>query len=216
MRFAMLSVVERGKSVILRVRQVTPLDTDVGVLRGLLSGLPFKPRLLLLDRGFYSAGVVLALRHAHVHFLMPAPRTPGIKRAIEEFERGARPALGEYTLRGQRGNVRVWLMLARERTKDGWRAFAFISDLPLDPELVRELYSSRWRIETANRELKHFLARTTTRNMGIRRTYYWLAVLLYNLWIALRWALGRLTKFEFRREFHRWLRASSETHGQPP
>jgi len=212
-RFAMLSVVESGKSIALRVRQVTPLDTHVGVLRELLRNLPRKPRLLLLDRGFYSVEVVLALKSMGVHFLMPAPRTPGIKRACEAFERGERPALSRYTMRGQCGKAEVWLVLDRRCTEDGWRTFAFISDLPLDPKVAVGLYGWRWRIETANREIKHFLALTTSRDMKLRRVYYRLAAFLYNLWIALRHWRGRLTKHGFKREvlgfFSFWFEAST-------
>jgi hypothetical protein len=198
-RFAMLSVVELRKTIALRVRQATPLDTHVGVLQGLLGGLPHKPRLLLLDRGFYSVDVVLALKSAGIHFLMPAPRTSGIKRACEAFERGELPALSRYTMHGQHGKAEVWLMLDRRKTEDEWRTFAFISSLSFDPKAVAGVYGWRWRIETSNRELKHFLALTTSQDMKLRRVYYWLATFLYNLWIALRHSLGRLTKHVFKR-----------------
>lgn len=215
--FAMLSVVEAGRTFVLRVQQVTPFDTAVGVLRSMLAGLPHKPRLLLLDRGFYSVEVVLELKSMGVHFLMPAPRTPGIKRAIEEFEHGERPALSEYTIRG-RGEAKVWLMLRRKRTEQGWRTYAFISDLPFDPETAAELYGCRWRIETNNREVKRFLALTTSRDMKLRRVYYWLAAFLYNLWIALRCLLGRLTKHEFKHEMLGFLSSQPRTLGwiKPP
>jgi hypothetical protein len=208
-RFAMLSVVEPGKTIALRVKQATPLNTHAGVLLELLKGLPRKPRLLLLDRGFYSVDVILALKSVGTHFLMPAPRTQGVKHACEAFERSELPALTRYTVRGQHGRAEVWLMLRRKKTRDGWRTFAFISDLPLDPATASELYGWRWRIETNNRELKRFLAITTTRRMSIRRIYYGFAVVLYNLWIWLRCAIGKLPKHQFRRlvlgcpgEFH--------------
>jgi IS4 transposase len=206
----MLSVIEPKKTITLRVRQVTPFDTHLGVLRELLEGLPRKPRLLLLDRGFYSVDVVSALKSTGLHFLMPAPRTLGIKRACEAFERGELPALSRYTMHGQHGETEVWLVLDRRKTKDGWRTFAFISTLPFDPKTAAELYGWRWRIETSNRELKHFLALTTTQDMKLRRIYYRLATFLYNLWIALRHSLGDLTKHGFKREMlgflNLWLR----------
>ncbi|MEM3401794.1 MAG: transposase, partial [Candidatus Hadarchaeales archaeon] len=79
------------------------------------------------------------------------------------------------------------------------QTFAFISDLQFDPKTAASFYSKRWRIETNNRELKHFLARTTTRDMKIRRIYYGLAAFLYNTWIAMRHALEKLTKWEFKK-----------------
>ncbi|MEM3519261.1 MAG: transposase, partial [Candidatus Hadarchaeales archaeon] len=154
---------------------------------------------LLLDRGFYSTEVILALKWRKIHFLMPAPRTPGIKRACRAFESGELLATIEYRLKGRKGDVKVWLAFLRRKTKDGMQTFAFISDLQFDPKTAASFYSKRWRIETNNRELKHFLARTTTRDMKIRRIYYGLAAFLYNTWIAMRHALEKLTKWEFKK-----------------
>ena len=103
-------------------------------------------------------------------------------------------------MRGHCGKVEAWLILDRWRTEDGRRTFAFISDLPLDPKVATELCGWRWRIETANREIKHFLALTISRDMKLRRVYCWLAAFLCNLWTALRHWRGRLVKHWFKRE----------------
>ena len=174
-RFAMLSVVEAGRTFTLRVEQVTPFHSVVDVLERMLDRIPFKPRLLLLDRGFYAAEVILALKSRGIHFLMPAPRTASIKKLCEDFERGEVPAVMDYTMRGRKGSARVKLIFVRKKTAEGWKTYAFISDLPLDPTAAVELYSCRWRIETNNRELKKFVARTTSTEMKIRRIYYSLA-----------------------------------------
>lgn len=197
-RFAMLSVVESKRTLTLRACQVTPFDTHIGVLQRMLAGLPLRPSLLLLDRGFYAVEVVLALTSMGIHFIMPAPRTTGIKRLIESFERGEVPACTEYEMHGRGGRAKVRLMFLRRRTDDGWLTFAFISDLPLDPAVAAVLYSCRWRIEANNRELKKFMARTTSRDMKLRRIYYSLAALLYNLWIVLRQAAGMFRSYEFK------------------
>jgi len=197
-RFAMLSVVEAGRTFTLRVEQVTPFHSVVEVLERMLDRIPFKPRLLLLDRGFYAVWVILALKSRGIHFLMPAPRTASIKRLCEAFERGEIPAVVDYTVRGRRGSARVKLIFIRKKTAEGWKTYAFISDLPLDPTVALELYSCRWRIETNNRELKKFMARTTSTDMKLRRIYYSLAALLYNLWIVMRHALGELRSHEFK------------------
>ena len=198
-RFAMLSVVEAGRTFTLRVEQVTPFHSVVEVLEHMLDRIPFKPRLLLLDRGFYAVEVILALKSRGIHFLMPAPRTASIKRLCEAFERGEIPAVVDYTVRGRKGSARVKLIFIRKKTAEGWKTYAFISDLPLDPTVAVELYRCRWRIETNNREIEKFRARTTSTDMKLRRIYYSLAALLYNLWIVLRHLFGVFRGYEFKR-----------------
>ena len=197
-RFAMLSVVEERRTFVLGVKHVTPFHSKVEIVKGMLGRTPLKPRMLLMDRGFYAVEVILALKLRGIHFLMPAPRTASIKRLCEAFERGETPAVVDYAVRSGKGEARVKLIIVRKRTEDGLKTFVFISDLSLDPARAIELYRCRWRIETNNRELKKFMARTTSRDMKLRRIYYLLAALLYNLWIVLRHVLGMFRGYEFK------------------
>ena len=198
-RFAMLSVVEDGRTFVLDTKQVTPFHSKVGILREMLGRAPLKPRLLLLDRGFYAVGVILTLKSGKTHFLMAAKRTAPIKRLCKLFECGDIPPVVDYVVRTSGSSVRVKLIFIRRKTKRGWETHIFVSDLPIDPRTASELYRCRWRIETNNRELKRFLARTTSRDMKLRRIYYSLAALLYNLWIVIRNAFGVLRAHEFKR-----------------
>lgn len=217
-RFAMLSVVETRRTLVLRVEQARPFDSKTEIVERMLNPLSLRPKLLLMDRGFYAVGVILVLKSRRTHFLMPAPRTPVVKRLCGAFERGEIPAVVDHVVRGSDGNASVKLILVRKRTDDGWRTLAFVSDLPLDPAVAIELYRCRWRIETNNRELKKFMARTTSRDMKLRRIYYSLAALLYNLWIVLRHSLGVLRGHEFKRALLFQLGFSSTTQAsdQPP
>lgn len=198
-RFAMLSAVEAGRTSVLRVEQATPFHSVAEVLKRMLDRIPFEPKLLLLDRGFYAVEVILALKSKGTHFLMPAPRTVPIKRLCEAFECGEIPAIVDYTVHSDKGEAHVKLTFVRKRTDDGLKTFVFISDLSFDPARAIELYSCRWRIETNNRELKKFMARTTSQDMKLRRIYYSFAALLYNLWIVLRHMLGVFRGYEFKR-----------------
>lgn len=198
-RFAMLSVVEDGRTFVLGVKQATPFHTNVGILREMLGRAPLKPRMLLLDRGFYAVEVIKALKSGRTHFLMAARRTAPIKRLCKLFERGEIPPVVDYTVRSSKSSVPVKLIFVRKRTKKGLETHVFVSDLPFDPAAASELYRCRWRIETNNRELKKFMPRTTSRSMKLRRMYYLLAALLYNLWIVMRNALGVLTSHKFKR-----------------
>nr|WP_272931412.1 transposase [Halobacterium noricense] len=51
---------------------------------------------------------------------------------------------------------------------------------------VAEGYRQRWSIETAFRQVKYqFLARTTSRDLGVRRFYWMLAMMLYDSWAVM-------------------------------
>lgn len=197
-RFAMLSVVEEGCTFVLGVKQVTPFYSKAGIIREMLGRAPVRPRMLLLDREFYAVEVIKALRSWGTHFLMAAKRTAPIKRLCERFERGEIPPVVDYLVSSFGSSVQVKLIFIKRRTKRGWETHVFVSDQPLNPETASGLYSCRWRIETNNREVKKFMARTTSRNMKLRRIYYSLAALLYNLWIVMRHALGELRSREFK------------------
>jgi len=201
-KFATLSVVEAGKTFTLRTKQVGPFTSKVKVVSEMLDFLRglIEPSIVLMDRGFYSVDVIKALKSAKKHFLMLAERTSSIKRLVEAFERGKLPSVIDYTVRSSSGDaVDIRLLFVRKKTEDGLRTFVFVSDLPLDPEAAVEVYSCRWRIETNNRELKKFMARTTSTDMKIRRIYYSLAALLYNLWIVMRVVLGELRSHGFKK-----------------
>ena len=79
------------------------------------------------------------------------------------------------------------------------KTYVFVSDIGFEPDVASELYRRRWRIETNNREVEKFRARTTSRSMKIRRMYYVLAALLYNIWIVMRNVVGNVTSCRFKR-----------------
>ena len=60
-------------------------------------------RLLLLDRGFYSAAVMQMADRMHAVFIMPVPKQAPIRRAIAEFKRGKRGAVSKHTLNAKKG-----------------------------------------------------------------------------------------------------------------
>ena len=200
MRFATLSIVEAGRTFTLEVKQVGPLVSKTKVLLEMLEaskGL-VEPKIVLLDRGFFAVEVIKVLESKKKHFLMPAKRTAPIKRLCKEFERGQIPPVVDYTMRSFGDSVRVKLIFVRRKTKEGLKTHVFVSDIAFEPEVASKLYRCRWRIETNNREIEKFRARTTSRSMKLRRIYYSLAVLLYNLWIVMRGVLGRLRSYEFK------------------
>ena len=199
-RFATLSIVESGRTFTLIVKQVGPFTSKVGILREMLDSIKglVEPRIILLDRGFYTVEVIKELLSRKLPFLMPAKRTAPIKKLCKAFERGEIPPRVSYTVRSFGDSAQVRLFFVRKKTKGGWKTFTFVSNIVFKPEVAAELYRRRWRIETNNREIGKFRARTTSRSLKLRRMYYSLAALLYNLWIVLRQVLSGLRSLKFK------------------
>jgi len=200
MRFATLSIVEAGRTFTLEVKQVGPFVSKTNALLGMLKAVEglVEPKIILLDRAFFTVEVIKALKSKKKHFLMPAKRTAPIKRLCKAFERGEIPPVIDYTIRSFGNSVQVKLIFVRRKTKEGLKTHVFVSDVAFEPEVASELYRCRWRIETNNREIEKFRARTTSRSMKLRRIYYSLAALFYNLWIVMRNTVGKLTSYEFK------------------
>jgi hypothetical protein len=162
------------------------------------AGKLVRPRLVLLDRAFFTVDVIKALKSHKTHFLMPAKRTAPIKRLCIAFERKEIPPVVDYTVKTTGDSVQVKLIFVRRKAKEGMKTYVFVSDIGFEPDVASEIYRRRWRIETNNREVGKFRARTTTRDMKLRRMYYVLATLLYNLWIVMRNTVGNMTSYKFK------------------
>lgn len=217
--FATLSIVEFGRTFTLAVRQVGPFTPRVKVLREMLDSIKglVEPRLILLDRGFFTVAVVNELNSRGLHFIMPAPQNTRIKKLCRAFESGEIGPTVDYALRSGKEEATFVLTLLQRVTKDGLRTLTFASDMRLNPQRLRELYSCRWRIETNIRELEKFRAFTTSAEMKLRRMYFWLAALLYNFWIVARNLLnGLLRAYEFKRLLGCHLRSARLASGPGP
>lgn len=210
-RFAMLSIVESGRTFVLMVKQVGPLTPKVRVLREMLDVIEglVEPRIILLDKAFFTVEVIRELQSRKLPFLMPAKRTEPIKGLCKAFKRGEISPVIDYCVKSFGNSAQVKLIFAKKKTKGGWRTFAYISNIAFKPEVAAELYRRRWRIETNNREIGKFRARTTSTSMKLRRMYYSLAALLYNLWIVLRHLLNGLRSHGFKNILYLQLKHTS-------
>lgn len=210
-RFATLSIVESGRTFALMVKQVGPFTSKVKVLREMLDAIEglVEPRIILLDKAFFTVEVIKELQSRKLPFLMPAKRTEPIKRLCHLFKKGEIPPITSYTVKSFGSSAWVKLIFARKKTKGGWKTFIYVSNIAFKPEVAKELYRRRWRIETNNREIEKFKARTTSTSMKLRRMYYSLAALLYNLWIVLRQILSGLRSREFKSILHLQLKNAS-------
>lgn len=160
-----------------------------------------RPRYLLLDRGFYSVGVIRYLQAARYPFLMPAvcrgrkadhPKGPSGTRV---FHLQKRSGWAVYTLKdgnGRQATVRICVKCRNYRGQ--WKrrgrqalVYAYWGLRPSSWQWVYETYRLRFGIETTYRQLQQARIRTCTRAPLLRLLYVGLALLLRNVWVWLHW-----------------------------
>jgi len=184
-RFATVSVLVKGERLTLAA--VPMLDKRVlGYVVILLCralALGIKVKLLLLDRGFYSIELVRWLASMRIRYVMQIPKH---NRGIRAWEDRAYTARSPAKGKGVQATFRLVTM------KEGGRLLIFATNTGISPERIRRLFKRRWGIETSYRMVNKFLAKTTSKIYSVRKLYFYLAILLYNLWVLLNYAGTRI------------------------
>ncbi len=202
-----LTPVEQGEKMQEVVKRLLRLARKAGI----------RATLLLLDRGFYSVGVIRYLQAARMPFVMPAVargRKPSKKQkatGIRAFAQCKRSTWGEHTLQepGKRkarvqigvhcGNYRGrW----KKRGRFAW-VYAYWGIRPGTTRWLAESYRLRFGIETSYRQMNEARIRTCSRDPLKRFFYVALALYLRNVWVWLHWEVlstprrgGRLLRLE--------------------
>jgi len=224
--YATAYVVRDGRRFTVAMTRVLYGDPMKEVLQRLLrqaSRIGVKPRYLLLDRGFYSVGVVRYLQAARWPFLMPAarrgrkPRHPETSKSVWQFFAWKRSGWSERRWRDAEGclaTVGICVVhgrFAKRRKRRRLQTFvyAYWGFRPASCAWVRETYRTRFAIETTYRQMNQARIRTCTRDPLLRLLYVGLALILRNVWVWLhRTCLGvrhrgrielRLERLRFRR-----------------
>jgi putative transposase len=190
--YATAYVVVRGCRYTLGLRAVHHSDPWEDVVRDLLRQVRragVHVRLLLLDRGFYSVGVIRYLQAARSPFLMPAirrgrkPGHPAGATGTWAFTTRKRSGWARYTLRertGRRRGVTVTLAICCHRRPvkaRGGRAaqrrgvvwlYALWGWVPGSVVQVRQAYRLRFGIESSYRQLNQARIRTSSRSPVLR------------------------------------------------
>jgi putative transposase len=159
-----------------------------------------EPRLLLLDRGFYSVDVIRYLRAARYPFLMPVkltgrkadhPRGPSGTRAFAARKRSGWFA---HTVTRKDGGrtARVAICVMCRNYRGQWKrhgrqtlVYACGKVEGRSFEWVRQTYRRRFGIESSYRQMNQARGRTSTRRPELRLLYVGLALVLRNEWVWL-------------------------------
>lgn len=182
---------------LIAVRNGEPMETVLQRLLRQAARVGVRPRLLLLDRGFFSVGVIRYLQAARFPFLMPVicrgrklddPRGPS---GTNVFLTWKQSGWGEYTLRDARKRTaKVSICVKCRYWRGQWQrhgtqklVYAFWGWKPPSFDWVRQVYRLRFAIEATYRQMHQARIRTTTRDPVLRLLYVGVALVLRNVWV---------------------------------
>jgi len=204
--YATAYVVRKGQRSTVALTGVTkgePLKAVVQRLLRQAARVGVRPRLLLLDRGFYSVAVVRYLQQARYPFLMPvvchgrSPKQRGGPTGSYVFRTWKNSGWSRYTLADAKQRTATVSICVKcrnyrgERKRHGRQAliYAYWGYQPPSPDSVFATYRLRFGIESSYRQMHEGRIRTTTRRPAVRLLYVGIALVLRNLWVWLHYAI---------------------------
>jgi hypothetical protein len=204
--YATAYVVRKGQRYTVALTGVAKGEPLKGVVQRLLrqaASVGIRPRLLLLDRGFYSVAVIRYLQQARQPFLMPvvchgrSPKQPGGPSGSYVFRAWKTSGWSTYTLADAKKRTATVSICVKCRNYRGqWKRhgrqaliYAYWGFKPASPDSVFTIYRLRFGIESSYRQMHEGRIRTTTRRPAVRLLYVGIALVLRNLWVWLHYAL---------------------------
>lgn len=185
-----LTPVERGEDMKDVIQRLLKYARAAGV----------RPRLLLLDRGFYSVAVIRYLQQARVPFLMPAVargrRPKGGKPAtgIRGFQQRKKGGWGKHTLTSDKTRATVSICVFCGNYRGQWKrhgryawVYAYWGFAASSGRWVANTYRLRFGIESSYRQLNEARVKTCTRNPVVRFFLVAVALIVRNVWVWLHW-----------------------------
>lgn len=208
--YATAAIVNKGHRYTLALMRVERGMTMKEVMQQLVAIIrrrKVKIRFLLLDKGFYSVSVISYLKRAGLGFIMPAivrgrkpkkRRTATGLRAIRNRRNGYYRHTITTTADGRARRTSVTICVASKdykHRKTGERRrkklLYAISKVRLTPAEIREIYRTRFGIETSYRQMNEARIKTCTRDPRQRLLFVGIALVLRNVWIRLHFRLAK-------------------------
>jgi hypothetical protein len=205
-RFATLESVKKGERFALSVIKRDQLDgvngpKEVEILISHAISLGIMISIVLIDRGYLSAGVMNKIDNLKLKYIVPAKDNPKVKR----FKRMAM----EYSSSGfSYSTVKDIISSGKEDAESTFvhvvyypegkkHDFSFYTNMTVNKDNVRELaeaYRERWGIENGYQEKADTKEKTHSPEMCVRYFLFFFSVLLYNMWMLLN-LMRRLTGY---------------------
>jgi len=196
--YATACIVVYGQRYTLALTWVRRHETTVTALRRLIARireLGLKIRYLLLDRAFFNVPVTEYLQDENIPFLMPAmfrgrkPKKGRPKTGLHWIKR-QKAGWYSHTLKNGKREVSIQICVAyrthknrkdRKKVKQkllfgAWRVGGC-------PREIRDLYRTRFGIETSYRQLRQARIYTCTRDPRLRLLFVAIALMLRNVWV---------------------------------
>jgi hypothetical protein len=188
LRYATIAIVALGFKFTLAVMAVGRDDSPEVVVARLLSQVPGKLRVkgVLMDKGFYNAGVFKACDRRGVDYLVPVKKTDAMKLTYRIAEVVDQWSLN-YVMNPETGNEYTFKVHLKEVGLDDYVGMITNKNMTsLDVSALFQDYRLRWNIENSYKEAQTYRARTNSRNHAYRILLYALSHLLMNLQVLAR------------------------------
>lgn len=98
-----------------------------------------------------------------------------------------------YTTNSKRKKQNEQATVRIVAVKDRNVLLVFATNTDLKPKAIRRMFRKRWAIETSYRMINQFLPKTTSKLYSLRKLYFYLAVLLYNIWVFMNYKREKVT-----------------------
>jgi hypothetical protein len=148
------------------------------------------------DSAFAAVGVIQALEHHRMKYVIPIPKNVRVKRFIQRMDNDV-AVKHDHVMYGQvLGSPQLapakTTLVAVPSHNDEDKTVAFITNKDVDAEIgverrwtkgVIDKYSRRMAIENSYKQIKDFLAWTTSKEYCVRLFHFAFAVFLYNIWL---------------------------------
>lgn len=187
-----------GVRYTLAVTWVRRHETTVTALKRLLAIIHakgLKIQCLLLDRAFFNVPVVQLLQEQQIPFVMPVMfrgRIPKKRRKLTGLRwiRSQKVGCYSHTLKNKKQEVSVSVYVAyrthknRKDRKHKQKKLLFAAwRVRRSAQEIRELYRTRFGIETSYRQGRQARIYTCTRDPHLRLLFVVVALLLRNVWV---------------------------------
>ncbi len=198
-RCATVAIVRQQVRLTLAVVFVHPDDALAGIVEKLLN-LVRKRGLRLgcvyADKGFCSIAVLDYLQtHTRLAAIIAVPRK-GEKTGVKSLCRGRASFFTTYTFRSgsaaytaELAFVRTYIKHKDQKRRATWLVYALLRVHDTFKH-IRQRYRGRFGIDTGYRLMEQVRARTCSQNPALRFLLMGLALILVNVWVCLRCALG--------------------------
>jgi Transposase DDE domain len=181
-RFATLSIVAENFKLTLAVLPVRKEDKTKLIVEKLVDMIPpeLTVRAILMDKGFYSAGVISTVERMGYKYIIPVKhyQDMDLEYHIAELTGVWR---FKHTMNPGRSNRCTYDVLLQEAGLEYYIGFATNLDVSTDFHALEEAYSLRCNIEVGYKESLEYKIKTRTRTHSYRVLIFTISHLLMNL-----------------------------------